>query len=206
MGYAIFILIRGINSPAATLCRYATVIYISFAIGYDTLVGLASGVLVSNANNLTNSQQSILLEAMHQFYISPAITLSGQILVLPGIVSICAAAWALYHAGVPLLPVIVLLETVLTVYSHALPFGPLGSACFFVAALWIELVWRKSSSGEKHRKGNAGANHKEEKLIANVARGNNKRQQKAVPFPNERLPSCFNKLPASYMILLRSFN
>jgi hypothetical protein len=77
MGYAIFILIRGINSPAATLCRYTTVIYISFAIGYDTLVGLASGVLVSNANNLTNSQQSILLEAMHQFYISPAITLSG---------------------------------------------------------------------------------------------------------------------------------
>jgi hypothetical protein len=171
MGYAIFILIRDINSPAATLCRYATVIYISFAIGYDTLVGLASGVLVSNASTLTNAQQSILLEAMHQFYISPAITISGYILVISGIVSICAAAWALYHAGVPLLPVIVLLGTVLTAYSHALPFGPLGSACFFISALLIELVWRQSSGGEKHREGKVGDSHKEEKLIANVARG-----------------------------------
>src|SRR5574340_895965 len=87
MGYAIFILIRDINSPSATVCRYATVIYISFAIGYDTLVGLDSGVLVSNASTLTHSQQSILLEAMHQFYISPAITISGYILVLSGVIS-----------------------------------------------------------------------------------------------------------------------
>jgi hypothetical protein len=61
-------------------------------------------------------------------------------LIWSGIVSICAAAWALYHAGVPLLPIIVLLETVLTASSHALPFGPLGSACFFIVTLWIELV------------------------------------------------------------------
>ncbi len=80
------------------------------------------------------------------FTASPAITISDYILVISGIVSICAAAWALYHAGVPLLPVIVLLGTVLTAYSHALPFGPLGSVCFFISALWIELVWRKSSS------------------------------------------------------------
>lgn len=171
MGYAIFILIRDINSPSATICRYVTVIYISFAIGYDALVGLASGILVSNANTLTNSQQSILLEAMHQFYISPANTISGYILVLSGIVSICAAAWALYRAGVPLLPVIVLLGTVLIAYSHALPFGPLGSACFFIAALWIELVWRKSPSGEKHGMVNVGDAHKEEKLFVNVASG-----------------------------------
>ncbi len=41
------------------------VIYISFAIGYDILAGLASGVLTSNASTLTYAQQSILLEAMH---------------------------------------------------------------------------------------------------------------------------------------------
>jgi lysylphosphatidylglycerol synthetase-like protein (DUF2156 family) len=171
MGYAIFILIRDINIPSATVCRYATVIYISFAIGYDTLVGLASGVLVSNANNLTNSQQCILLEAMHQFYISPAITISGYILVLSGIVSICAAAWALYHAGVPLLPVIVLLGTVLTAYSHALPFGPIGSACFIISALWIELVWRKSFNREDHSAKIAMAAHQNEVLTGNVVSG-----------------------------------
>jgi hypothetical protein len=99
-----------------------------------------------------------------------ASTVSDYILVISGIVSISAAAWALYHAGVPLLPVIVLLGTAMTTYSHALPFGPLGSACFFVAALWIELVWRKSSSEEKHRVGNVGDSHKED-FIVNVASG-----------------------------------
>ncbi len=108
---------------------------------------------------------------MHQFYISPAITLSGYILVISGIVSICTAAWALYHAGVPLLPVIVLLGTVLTAYSHALPFGPLGSTCFFISALWIELVWRKHPDGEKNRVGKFTSSYKDEVLTGNVVSG-----------------------------------
>lgn len=105
------------------------------------------------------------------FTISTAITVSGYILVISGIVSICAAAWALYHAGVPLLPVIVLLGTVLTAYSHALPFGPLGSACFFVAALWIELVWRKAPGGERHDAKINESIHKDEMLTQNVMSG-----------------------------------
>lgn len=50
-------------------------------------------------------------------------------------------------------------------------FGPLGSACFFIAALWIELVWRKSPSGEKHGKSNVVATHMDEVLTGNVAGG-----------------------------------
>jgi hypothetical protein len=142
-----------------------------FAIAYETLVGLASCVLVSHASTLTNSQQTILLVAMKQFYISPAITLSGYILVISGIVSICSAAWALYHVGVPLLPVIVLLGTVLTVYSHALPFGPFGSACFFIAALWIELVWRKARGGEEHNAKINESTHKDEVLTGDIVIG-----------------------------------
>ncbi len=69
------------------------------------------------------------------------------------------------------MPVIVLLGTVLTAYSHALPFGPLGSACFFISALWIELVWRKSSSEEKHGAKIAASTHKDEVFTGNVASG-----------------------------------
>jgi hypothetical protein len=70
------------------------------------------------------------------------------ILLGAGLVSICSAAWALARAGVPRLPVFVLLGTVLSAYSHATPFGPLGSAFLFLAALWIELVWRKMLQSE----------------------------------------------------------
>ena len=104
------------------------------------------------------------------FTASPAITISGYILVISGIVSICAAAWALYHAGVPLLPVMVLLGTVLTAYSHALPFGPLGSACFLIAVSWIELVWSKAP-GKEDRMGIAPVARKDEELVVNVSGG-----------------------------------
>jgi hypothetical protein len=100
-----------------------------------------------------------------------ASTVRDYIPVISGIVSISAAAWALYLAGVPLLPVIVLLGTVLTAYSHALPFGPIGSACFFVAALWIELVWRKHPDAEKHGAKIAASTRKDEVLTGNVVSG-----------------------------------
>ncbi|HYL44464.1 MAG TPA: hypothetical protein VEU97_13860 [Ktedonobacteraceae bacterium] len=148
MGWTFFLLLRGIQNGAATLCRYATVIYISFSIGYDTLVGLNSGILASNALTMPNAQRAIVQDAIRQMFMSAPIFLTYYTLLGSGIVSICAATWALARAGVPRLPVFVLLGTLLSAYSHATPFGPLGSACFFLAALWIELVWRKVPKGE----------------------------------------------------------
>ncbi len=149
MGWALYLLIRGLHGRAATISRYATVVYIAFAIAYDSAVGLNIGILAGNASTLPNAQQGIILQAIHHFFFNPAIVLSGYILVAAGVVSICSAAWALFRAGVPRLPIFVLLGALLSAYSHALPFGPLGGACFFLAALWIELVWRKSARQEK---------------------------------------------------------
>jgi hypothetical protein len=167
MGWTFFLLLQGVQNRAATLCRYATVVYISFSIGYDTAVGLNSGILASNALALPNAQQAVIQDAMHQLFVSPAIVLSYYILLGAGIVSICSAAWALADTGVPRLPVLVLLGTMLSAYSHATPFGPLGSACFFLAALWIELVWRKAPLKE-----NAVApTTKEGELLVHVSSG-----------------------------------
>ncbi len=129
MGWMLFLLLQDVHNRAATVSRYATVVYISFTIGYDTAVGLNSGILVSNAVALPNAQQAVIQQAMHQLFVNPAIILSYYILLGAGIVSISSAAWALSRAGVPRLPVFVLLGAVLSAYSHATPFGPLGSAC-----------------------------------------------------------------------------
>lgn len=143
MGWVFFLLLQDVHNHAATLSRYATVVYISFTIGYDTAVGLNSGILVSNAVALPNAQQAVIQGAMHQLFASPAIIISYYILLGSGVVAICSAAWALSRVGVPRLLVFVLLGALLSAYSHATPFGPLGSACLFLAALWLELVWRK---------------------------------------------------------------
>src|SRR6184192_1696748 len=75
MGWTFFLLLQDVQNRAATLSRYATVVYISFTIGYDTAVGLNSGILVSNAVALPNAQQAVIQQAMHQLFVSPAIVL-----------------------------------------------------------------------------------------------------------------------------------
>lgn len=148
MGYSLFLLLQGIHSTAATISRCATVIFVAFEVGYDTAVGLNSGILVYNATALPAAQQGIIQKALQGLYSNPSIVISYYIFFLAGIIAICSAAWALYHAGVPRLPVIVLLGTLFSAYSHALPYGPIGTTCFLLAVLWIELAWRKSASME----------------------------------------------------------
>ncbi len=148
MGYSLFLLLQGIQSLAATISRAATVVFVAFEVGYDTAVGLNSGILVYNATTLPVAQQNVIQQALHQLYINPAIAFSFYVLFLAGIVAICSATWALYRVGVPRLPLCVFLGTLISTYSHALPFGPLGTACFLIAVAWIELIWRKSARVE----------------------------------------------------------
>jgi len=171
MGWTFFLLLDGVQSPAATLSRYATIVYISFSIGYDTAVGLVSGILASNAVALPSLQQGIVQQSLQQLYMYPAIVLSYYILLGSGIVAIGSAARALGRAGVPAVPVILLLGTILAAYSHAIPFGPLGDACFFLAALWIEFVWRPSSLRTLQALGRTQETPEQSKPIVNVSSG-----------------------------------
>ena len=59
----------------------------------------------------------------------------------------------------------------LSAYSHATPFGPLGSVCFFLAALWIELVWRKVPRSEKDARVASPVAHKGREILVNVSSG-----------------------------------
>ncbi|HEU0004185.1 MAG TPA: hypothetical protein VFQ36_24990 [Ktedonobacteraceae bacterium] len=148
MGYSLFLLLQGVHSTAATISRCATVIFVAFEVGYDTAVGLNSGILVYNATALPVAQQGIIQKALQGIYGNPSIVISYYVFFLAGVVAICSAAWALYQVGVPRFPLIVLLGTLFATYSHALPYGPVGTTCFLLAVLWIELAWRRSASME----------------------------------------------------------
>ena len=170
MGYSLFLLLQGVHSTAATISRCATVIFVAFEVGYDTAVGLNSGILVYNATALPVAQQGVVQKALQELYGNPAIVISYYVFFLAGVVAICSAAWALYHMGVPRLPIIILLGTLISTYSHALPYGPIGTTCFLIAVLWIELVWRKAP-GKEDRMGIAPVARKDEDLVVNVSGG-----------------------------------
>src|SRR5689334_15319283 len=85
MGLAFYLLLQDIHNPAATISRWAMAIHVAFAIGYDTAVGLNTGILVSNALSLPNAQQVIIQQVMHLLFASSAIILSYYILLGAGI-------------------------------------------------------------------------------------------------------------------------
>src|SRR5260370_42418712 len=144
MGYSLFLLLQGVQSRAATISRFATVVFVAFEVGYDTAVGLNSGILVYNATALPTAQQSVVQQALQQLYGNPAIVVSYYVFFVAGIISLFSAAWALPHGGVPRVRLTILLGALISTYSHALPYGPIATTCFLIAALLIELSVRKT--------------------------------------------------------------
>jgi hypothetical protein len=68
------------------------------------------------------------------------------------IVALVTAAVALYRAGAPRLPLVLLaLLAYLVTFDHAFPFGSLTFGGFFVLAAWLELAPGRASSSWQPR-------------------------------------------------------
>jgi len=67
-------------------------------------------------------------------------------------VALVTAAVALYRAGAPRLPlVLVALPAYLVTFDHAFPLGSLTFGTFFVIAVWLELAPERASSSRHPR-------------------------------------------------------
>ncbi len=83
---------------------------------------------------------------MRALYMDPVAGVSfpviGAIGVAAWIVGALAAAAALYQTDVswPPLALLVAGGVLFLAVSHAAPYGPIGLACLFVAALWLERI------------------------------------------------------------------
>jgi hypothetical protein len=69
------------------------------------------------------------------------------------IVALVTAAVALYRAGAPRLPLMLMaFPAYLVTLDHAFPFGSLAFGSFFVVALWLELApGRLALAGQPRR-------------------------------------------------------
>jgi lysylphosphatidylglycerol synthetase-like protein (DUF2156 family) len=140
LGIATYLLLRGLESRAATLSRVALVFFLVFYTAYEVTVGLGTGVLVDYANGLPAAEQAAVADAI-QHYNGNAILADPSIsLVLGGlgwVVAMLAAAVAFRRAGAGW-PVTVLVGFAALFAIHPPPVGPVGLACFAAAAVLIE--------------------------------------------------------------------
>ena len=146
VGAAVWLLVEGLRGIAATVARVGAVVFVLFYDIGDAIAGVATGVLAGGAASGALSERSAV-EAVEAIFADPTKNLFFQVGIYAWILALAAAAVALWRAGSPRLPLLLLAPAAyFTTFDHARPFGSLAFACFFLAAAWLELAPKSNAS------------------------------------------------------------
>src|ERR671912_1448502 len=151
MGVALWMLTAGLEGVIATLSRVAAVVFALFYAAGDAIAGISTGILARSAQVGALGERTAV-EAIETLFADPFKTLLFDIGRYAWIVALVLAAVALWRAGVPRLPLVLLaLPAYLVTLDHAFPSGSLTFGTFFVIAAWIEFAPGRASSSRQPR-------------------------------------------------------
>jgi hypothetical protein len=140
LALAVWLLLRGIASLAATISRVALVFWLVFFSTYDSLAGIGTGVLVRQANSVSGEERAAFAEAADFFFfdshISGNISWFGLVATVAWVVVALAAAVALRGAGADWLTTVAAALSALFAFHAGYP-AMVGLIALLVAAfLW----------------------------------------------------------------------
>ena len=140
MGVALYLLVDGLKGAAATVSRLAAFVFVVFYDAGDAVAGISTGILARSARNLPTDEQASFAAAIKAIFSDPTKNLLFEVGIVAWVLALLAAAFALYRAGAPRLPLILMILPALFLnLDHALPFGSLTFGTFLLIALWLEL-------------------------------------------------------------------
>jgi hypothetical protein len=141
MAVAVYLLLRGVPGTAAKVGRLALIPFVVFYSAWETLQGIANGVLVDKVNAMPASDRDVGAELVQDFAESPLVTDMGVFSILGSlglIVALIATAVALKrHAAAPTSVAVLLGISGFLITAHPPPFGPTGLALFIAAVLLL---------------------------------------------------------------------
>jgi hypothetical protein len=152
MGVALWMLTAGLEGVVATLSRLAAVVFALFYDAGDAIAGISTGILALSAQEGALGERAAV-GAIETLWADPFKTLLFDIGRYAWIVALVMAAVALWRAGAPRLPLMLMaLPAYLITFDHAFPFGSLTFGSFFVIAAWIELASGRLTLAGQHRR------------------------------------------------------
>src|SRR5829696_3126747 len=152
MGVALWLLTAGLPGLFATVSRGAAVVFALFYDAGDAIAGISTGILARSAEAGVLGERAAV-EAIQTLWVDPFKTLLFDIGRDAFIVALVTAGVALWRAGAPRLPVVLLaLPAFFVTFDHAFPFGSLTFGTFFVIAGWLELGPGSASSSRQARR------------------------------------------------------
>jgi hypothetical protein len=139
MAGAVYLLVRGIESTAARVCRIALVLFVVFYGAWEALVGIGTGILVDDINGLAASEKAVaapLVEEFNDNILIRAFGVLGSIGSVAFIIAAIAAGVALHRqARAPLAVAVLLGLSGFLITAHPPPYGPVGLVLFIAAVL-----------------------------------------------------------------------
>jgi hypothetical protein len=132
MGVAVWALLEGVSGAVAWAARVTAFVFLVGYVALDAISGIAaSAILASGASWST--------EATRALFTSGPAAIPTTVAVLAWRVSVLLAAWALYRAGRPLAPLVLLVATAVWLnQNHGGVRGVVVFGGFALAAAWLE--------------------------------------------------------------------
>ena len=139
LAVAIYLLVRGIESTAAKVCRIALATFALFYTAWEVLLGIGTGALVQAVNGLPAAERATGSNLVTEFTENIFVRDFGVFNII-GSLSLITATFAAgialrRQAGVPLSVPILLGLCGFMIAAHPPPFGPIGLVLFTAAVV-----------------------------------------------------------------------
>ena len=132
MGVALWTLLEGVGSAVAWTARAAAFVFLVGYVALDAISGIAASAILASGAPWSE-------EAVRALFASGPAALPTTLAVLAWRVSVLLAAWALYRAGRPLVPLVLLVASAVWLnQNHGGVRGVVVLGGFALAAAWLE--------------------------------------------------------------------
>jgi hypothetical protein len=148
IAFGLWLLVDGLESTAATVVRYSLVAYLIVYSMFDAVAGVATGLIVQEANGMSVADQAAVQRMMdgigeHGVLVTLWIG-AGVSWLIPAV----AAALAVKDRVPRWVTATMVLGAILFAVGHPVPPGPIGMSLFLLGILWLELRGREEPAPE----------------------------------------------------------
>lgn len=141
LGVALYLLLADYQGRVATVGRIGVAIYAIYYVAMIAILGLATGVLIREAQALTAAQQEGVTVVVRELATASIVTTIANIAMLGYLIAVLAVVIVLRREGAPVIPLALLVGSLIGILNHVGLSGILGMGLFFIAVTWLEFGW-----------------------------------------------------------------
>jgi hypothetical protein len=132
----VYLLLRGVNSTAATVSRIGLAVFASLYAAWELVLGVGTGILTNETNALPEAQQAVgrdLVDSYAESGVITVLSVVGSLGLAAGMIGAAVALRRAYRLGWA--PLVLMLLSMPLIAIHEPPFGPVGLAMVIAAIL-----------------------------------------------------------------------